>query len=245
MGGTSSQIGDDVFKVASTMADRTSGMLAGEAAINVAAMSAGAVVDGVEQGQWTNPFTKENILANMVDPTIAFGVAELINPTLISQTRAVTDDNVQKRKRLTLLLKLRLLSLRLSILRLLLKLSWRSNVRVDFYNKQLDQITDPNDREIMRVKIQDAKAKAYENLTDYKPSQIETIFGQETATLLDSDSRAPVTESVLKDDGTSEEVEVKPMDVLLPVENEAGDVVASVEGAVSRLYRNAGCRISQ
>jgi len=80
---TGEQVGERL--IAQTLGDRALAGIAGETTINLAAMLGSSGIKYAETGEFENPFTKEEILSNLVDPTLIFGINEMVNPSVISE----------------------------------------------------------------------------------------------------------------------------------------------------------------
>jgi hypothetical protein len=74
--------------IAKTFADRFAGAVGSETMLNAATMVADSGIGLVEDGEFRNPFTMENFLANAIDPTLVFSIGEFIQPSVVA-TRAV------------------------------------------------------------------------------------------------------------------------------------------------------------
>lgn len=204
--------GTQTSTVAKTFLDRVTGAVAGEAAINTGAMLAGATVDFAETGEWTNPFTKENMLANLVDPTIAFGVRELIKPTTVSSK--FQEDVSETTKAKNAILEQEALQRRanLDTPTNYGKTSAEIVEQYDKHIKMLETITDSEEKARVKVLIEESRQMAYENADIFEPSQVESLFSNNLYTKLEEDLSNPITETV-EEGGVTKEREITPDDV--------------------------------
>ncbi len=196
-----------------TPMDRLVGAASGEAFMNAAMMTAGSVVDFTETGEWTNPFTKENMLANLVDPTIVFGVRELIKPTKISEhiidkqvaaSRYVNADHEEN----TAKVRAPDLTLHGESLRAVTE-------QFKQHEALLNNIKDPELRAATKVLLEEARSVALENSKTQTPEEGETLFGESIVTQLEQTKSEPITETVMEGDVATER-EVVALDVMTP-----------------------------
>lgn len=195
------------YTVAQSAADRVVGGLAGETAINVAAMLAGGGVDYNDTGDWSNPFTTENMLANLVDPTLAFGVAEVMNPTVLSKTRV--DDIGREIKHNSASLEHEALN----EVRPTLTGDTIAEIETQYetLKGQLENITNRAEKDRTRLKLEEARNEAHANIDSATRDTVSTLFGRKINTELE-----PLTREELNEAGVAVEVLVTPAEVLIP-----------------------------
>ena len=168
----------EMGRVAGSVADRFIAASGAEASMILGTELGGTLVRGVATGEWTNPFTKENILANIFDPINLLGIHELVSPQLVSR-RAMTSEELNRFK-----------------LAGLESDAGKSSppppptgpisrdaieARYDELTSYLDRIDDPEERERMRVEIEEARKMAYalldDSATDISGEDDATLFG--------------------------------------------------------------------
>lgn len=173
-------IGDQIL--GKTMADRISGFVGSEVAIFSATEAASVAVAALE-GEAYNPFTKENLLGNLLQ-TVAmpFSYAELIHPIKMGPAGAAAFD-LQKENSLTLADAEALLS-KLEATEVKTKLDPRVAAETDYLAalKQVDTILDPKLRAQAKASVekiyQEYRAEPTKTGSDLEQqvSDVTTLF---------------------------------------------------------------------
>lgn len=167
-----------MFRVAGSLGDRLIAAAGGEAAMNFGTEIASSIVQGIETGQWTNPFSKENILAELVDPTIFLGIGEILRPSVVSE-RDMTHAELAHFKAAGLEEEAE----KHTIPPAAMPLTPESiEERFDKLSAVLETVTDAEEKESLRIAIEKGREMAYTLLeTMGAPAVLDdtpTVFGK-------------------------------------------------------------------
>lgn len=210
--------GDEVIEqlVAKQVGDRVLGAVAGESFVNVTGLLADAGVGLVETGEWNNPFTKENILADMLDPTVLFGVKELVSPSVISQkviqhsdelkqfTNADTEESLRREQ--------------LTVPSLVGNNAAEIERAYRDLRMQAEAIKDKDQKKVVLTQLEESRALAREQTTELEPGAARTLFGEALVTKLDEELFTPKTVDTVDESGQIVKEEVTLEKILSPEE---------------------------
>lgn len=196
----SRRVGDEVINATQTTLkaanpiDRLVGAASGEAAINTLASTASSVVNFAEGKGWENPFSKEAILENLVDPTLVFGINELVRPSVISQNTVIHQAERSRERNAVNEARAKEIAdsapTNSGITRAGIEAQYMQHLAA------LENIQDKDERSAMKTLIEETRREALESMQKYESSNVPTIFGEVLDDKLSALKTIPVTETV-------------------------------------------------
>lgn len=185
--------------IAQKVGDRVLGLVAGETAINATSMLGSSAVELFETGEMSNPFTADNILSNLVDPTLIFGVEELIRPTAL-MTRRIEENkanndivNASTEEAAKRVAQVTPTPVGTTLAELVNK---RSEALARIESLPEDQ------RKEARVAVEELYAKAIGDEASLDRADAGELFGRSIEQALSDEKTKPLSEPVMMEDGS-------------------------------------------
>lgn len=185
--------------IAQKVGDRVLGLVAGETAINATSMLGSSAVELFETGEMSNPFTADNLLSNLVDPTLIFGVEELIRPTAlmtrrIEESKANNDIvNASTEEAAKRVAQVTPTPVGTTLAELVNKRS-EALARIESLPE--------NQRKEARVAVEELYAKAIGDEASLDRSDAGELFGRSIEQALSDEKTKPLSEPVMMEDGS-------------------------------------------